>query len=67
MSRKILAVRFDHGRGPARIRALSKSLRGTQFTLRGLEVLPGEGSKEALKSALPGAVDSLLAPPKEVS
>lgn len=60
MSRKIMAIRIDHGPGRASIRTLSKSLRGTTYTLQGFRLKGMVSSRETLKDGLAEAVVKVL-------
>ncbi|GAH44252.1 unnamed protein product [marine sediment metagenome] len=60
MTRKITAFHIDISRGTARVRALSKSLRGTTFTLDAVEVKPAGKGKGPLKSAVAQAIEEAI-------
>lgn len=60
MSRKITAFRIDISTGDAKVRAMSKSRRGTQFTLGATTVRPAGKGKGPLKSAIAQAIDEVI-------
>lgn len=61
MGRGITSVRYDFGRGVTKVRVLSKSRRGTSFTVGHAVVDTGKLTKEAAKVALEEALQKLLA------
>lgn len=60
MGRKITAVRIDHSGNRVSLRAMSKSLRGSSFALRGVKVKGQHVSKDELKAAITSGLIELL-------